>query len=50
MKIWISINNYAEQIPEDKTVWYLLTAAVAKRDLEGIDLNQFNIGGTVEKR
>ncbi len=47
MKIWISINGYVEQIPEDKTVWYLVTAAVAKRDLEGVDLNQFNIGGAV---
>lgn len=47
MKIWILLNNYADQIPEDKTVWYLLTAAVAKRDLEGVDLNQFNIGGTL---
>lgn len=48
MKIWISINGYTEQIPEEHTVWYLVTAAVAKRDLEGVDLNQFNIGGAIE--
>ncbi len=46
MKIWISINGYAEQIPEEYTVWYLVTAAVAKRDIEGVNLNEFNIGGT----
>ncbi len=48
MKIWITIDNYTEQIPEENTVWYLVTAAVAKRDLEGVNLNEFNIGGTVE--
>ena len=47
MKIWISVNGYTEQIPEEHTVWYLVTAAVAKRDLEGVDLNQFNIGGAI---
>lgn len=49
MKIWISINGYTEQIPEENTVWYLVTAAVAKRDLEGVNLNEFNIGGTIEQ-
>lgn len=48
MKIWISINGYTEQIPEENTMWYLVTAAVAKRDLEGVNLNEFNIGGAVE--
>lgn len=47
MKIWITIDYYTEQIPEENTVWYLVTAAVAKRDVEGINLNEFNIGGTV---
>ncbi len=45
MKIWITIDNYTEQIPEEYTVWYLVTAAVAKRDLDGVNLNEFNIGG-----
>lgn len=47
MKIWITIDYYAEQIPEENTVWYLVTAAVAKRDIEGINLNEFNIGGSM---
>lgn len=44
LNVWMMIDNFRQEIPTQYTRWYILTAGVVKKYLEGINLKEFNIG------
>lgn len=43
-QIYISIDNLTYDVPPEEEMWYLTAVAVSKRDLDGVNLKEFNIG------
>lgn len=43
LNVWISLDNHSDSPPEEYTGWRLLTVAVAKKNLNGVNLKEFNI-------
>lgn len=43
LNVWISLENHDDDPPKEYTGWRLLTVAVAKKNLNGVNLKEFNI-------
>lgn len=45
LSIWMTLDSYTDEIPKSSTGWVLLSAAVQKNQLEGVNLKEIYIGG-----
>lgn len=43
LNVWLSVSNHAGDVPKEFTGWRLVTVAVAKKNLDGVNLKEFFI-------